>query len=309
MDIISIGHIIREHIIFPDHASEEVLGSPAAYSSVAMARLGARVGIVTRIGKDMPAHLLEPLSTAGVDMHGMRVSPDEPTTSTRLVYNQQGEKTIEYPTKASPITFTDFPQEYLAAPIFNICTMDWEVGVDEVRKMVREGRTLAMDLGGYGGAHARPVKRPRGVPPGLPALISNFDIVKASDEDCRRALNDPEADDETLGRQILEWGARIFVATRGSRGALVMTADKQWLIPPYEGRVIDPTGGGDTFFAGFLVALLRSGDPEYAGHYGAATALCVIEQTGGVRAARMPDAAAVEQCMKRPTMWVGKQTV
>ena len=54
LDIVSIGHIVREYIVFPDRKTEEVLGSPAAYSSVALARLGERVGVVTRIGADMP---------------------------------------------------------------------------------------------------------------------------------------------------------------------------------------------------------------------------------------------------------------
>jgi sugar/nucleoside kinase (ribokinase family) len=160
--------------------------------------------------------------------------------------------------------------------------------------------TLAVDLGGYGGAHVKPVARPPGVPEELPRLVRCFALVKASDEDCRRVMADPQTDDEAFGRMILDWGAKVFVATRGERGALVMTAGKNCVIPPYRGQVLDPTGGGDTFFAGYLLAYLRTGDPEYAGRFGAATALCLIEKTGGVWAGRMPTLEQVEACMKRP---------
>src|SRR5947209_5061002 len=106
-EVICIGHIIREHVIFPDRKSEEVLGSPAAYSSVAIARLGGRVGVVSRVGGDMPDHLLSPLRKAGVDIKGLHVAPGEATTATRLIYDRKGNKTIEYPSKTSPLKFED----------------------------------------------------------------------------------------------------------------------------------------------------------------------------------------------------------
>jgi sugar/nucleoside kinase (ribokinase family) len=78
-----------------------------------------------------------------------------------------------------------------------------------------------------------------------------------------------------------------------------MTPEKNYTIPAYHGTVMDPTGGGDTFFAGYLLAYLRTGDAEYAGRFGAATALCVIEKSGGVWVGRMPTTEMVEACMKR----------
>ena len=94
-DLVAMGHIVREHIIFPDRKTEEVLGSPAAYSSVTIARLGGRVGLVSRIGNDMPPHLLRPFREAGVDLTGLIVAAGEPTTATRLIYDQKGDKKIE----------------------------------------------------------------------------------------------------------------------------------------------------------------------------------------------------------------------
>jgi sugar/nucleoside kinase (ribokinase family) len=52
--------------------------------------------------------------------------------------------------------------------------------------------------------------------------------------------------------------------------------------------VVDTTGGGDSFMAGFLCEYIRSGDPLRAARWGSATAACVIEQSGGVHIGRMP---------------------
>lgn len=301
-DLVAIGHIIKELIVFPDRQSDLVLGSPAAYSSVTMARLGARVGLVSRIGADMPQHLLEPFAEAGVDCRGLSVPPGEVTTATRLVYDAAGNKTIEYPAKAAPLTLEDVPEAYRKAKLFYVCTMDHDVLLPEIARIAALGGEMAVDLGGYGGAHAKFEAREPGIPAELPELVKHFHLVKASDEDCRRITADPNCNDEALGEKILAWGARLFVTTRGSRGAVVLTREGRWEIPPFQGQVIDPTGGGDTFMAGFLTAWQATRDPHYAGRYGAATALCVIEKTGGVLAERMPTAWMVEECMRRPTI-------
>jgi len=302
LDLTTIGHIVQERVIFPDRESDLVLGSPPAYTGVTAARLGAKVGIVTRIGTDMPGRLLQPFSDAGCDTRGIHQLDGETTTTTRLVYSEGGDKNIEFPAKASPIRLGDLPEDFRSARLHYIATMDHDVPVEEIAAIASLGKEMAIDLGGYGGAHCIPVERPPGVPDEVPEICKHMHIVKASDEDCRKIMADPETDDEELGRRILDWGARIFVATRGSEGALVLTRENRWVIPPYQGNAIDPTGGGDTFMAGYLVAYLRTGDPEFAGRFGAATALCAIEKTGGVTAARMPTTEMVEECMKRPTL-------
>ena len=73
MDIISIGHIMKEMILFPTHNIGPVLGSAAAYSSVIASVLGLKAAIVSKIGKDMPLKLLEPLYKSGVNIEGLKI--------------------------------------------------------------------------------------------------------------------------------------------------------------------------------------------------------------------------------------------
>ena len=53
MDVVTIGSIIKETIVYPDKQIGPVIGSPAAYSSLVMAAQGCKVGIVTYYGYDM----------------------------------------------------------------------------------------------------------------------------------------------------------------------------------------------------------------------------------------------------------------
>ena len=57
VDIVEIGNIVKETILFPDKEFGPVLGSPCAYTSVALAKEGNRVGMVTHYGPDLPADM------------------------------------------------------------------------------------------------------------------------------------------------------------------------------------------------------------------------------------------------------------
>jgi len=71
-DLIVIGHIMIETIYLSDgNIVGPVLGSPAAYSSVAASSLGTKTGLVSVIGKDMSYYIASPIIEARVDTKGM----------------------------------------------------------------------------------------------------------------------------------------------------------------------------------------------------------------------------------------------
>ena len=302
-DIVLIGHIVKEMIQFPDRTIGPVLGSPVAYGSVAAGRLGERVGIVTTIGEDMPDALLQPLRDARVDMRGVLVKAGRRTTESRLIYEESGEKEIRYPQKAPAIRFDDIPSAYHGASIFYIATMDHDVPPDTIGRLRALDATLAIDLGGYGGAHSRahPGQAERKNPTRLRELVSCFDIVRASVEDCGHLLGEAAvasaAGEEETVRRFVDWGARVGLLTLGERGCVVATADGAARVPAQRGEVIDTTGAGDAFSTVFLSGYLHTGDVEWAARLGAAAVIHIIERTGGVHAARMPTREEVERKM------------
>jgi sugar/nucleoside kinase (ribokinase family) len=285
-DLVCVGRIVREMIYFPNEVKGPVLGSPPAYCTVAAARQGTPTGIVTKIGPDMPPGLLRPLADAGVDTAGLLRA--ERSTVTELIYDARGDKEIRYPSLAPPITAADIPPAYGGCGMLYVCTMDNDVLPEDLGPVAAKGRLSAVDLGGYGGAHmsARSRQAIPDVADFARRVASHFTIVRASDEDA--ALIFGRRDPEEAARQLLACGPRLAVITLGKDGALVRTAAGQQRVAAAPGAPIDTTGGGDTFMAGFLCEYLRSGDPARAARWGCATAVCVIEETGGVRVARMP---------------------
>ncbi len=82
---------------------------------------------------------------------------------------------------------------------------------------------------------------------------------------------------EEAARQILDRGAGCVAVTRGSDGALVVTADTTVDVPAFAVDVVDTTGCGDAFSAGFLRGLALGKDLEGAGLMGSATAALVAQ--------------------------------
>jgi len=75
--------------------------------------------------------------------------------------------------------------------------------------------------------------------------------------------------------------ARMGVVTRSEKGCLVITREETDAVPaaPVE-RVVDATGAGDLFAAGFLVGLSRGADNRICARLGAMAAAEVIQHLG-----------------------------
>lgn len=306
VDIATVGYVFEEFIRYPDRESGPVLGGTVSYSSVCLARLGVRTGIVTNVGEYPSEDLLASFFEAGVNTLGMRQRPGTQPTRTILAYDQSGEKGITYLSRAPSIVFEDIPAEYHSARIFYFCPVDFEIDVDCVARVHGLGGRLAADLGGLGGAHcsheswtayaAEANSR-------LAGYVRYFDVVKASVEDCARLFPKSGTDPMSAADRLLAMGAKTAVITMGASGALIRSASETHAIPAFPCNAVDYTGAGDTFTAALLSQLLVSTNLESAGTFAAATSSLMIEGTGGVRLGRMPTRDAVTARIKlRPVL-------
>ncbi|MET8998559.1 carbohydrate kinase family protein [Amycolatopsis sp. NPDC004169] len=90
------------------------------------------------------------------------------------------------------------------------------------------------------------------------------------------------------GAGTLEEGARALIArgigcvavTRDARGALVVTAEEVFAVPAFAVDVVDTTGCGDAFSAGFLRGIGLGRSPREAAVLGSAAAALVAQGLG-----------------------------
>ena len=83
--------------------------------------------------------------------------------------------------------------------------------------------------------------------------------------------------------------------TRSEHGCVVVTRDETHVVPAFPiDRLVDSTGAGDLFAAGFLAGLARQEDLVSCARRGAFAAAEVIQHFGARPQVRLADAAAQE---------------
>jgi sugar/nucleoside kinase (ribokinase family) len=130
------------------------------------------------------------------------------------------------------------------------------------------------------------------------SLDCNYDPAEKWDSRIRQVLkltdvffpNEIEALRLTNCRSVAEaaWElatlARIVVVKLGARGALVCAEGKQFRVPAIKTRVVDTTGAGDSFDAGFLACFLKGGSIDASARAGIAAGARAVSAVGGTGA-------------------------
>lgn len=88
-------------------------------------------------------------------------------------------------------------------------------------------------------------------------IVAMSDLIKMSDEDL--AWMAPGASPEAFASDWLTRGARLVVVTRGKDGAVAFTKNFRAEVHGLDVKVADTIGAGDTFTAGLLTSLYRTG--------------------------------------------------
>ncbi|SDB99786.1 carbohydrate kinase family protein [Nocardioides lianchengensis] len=279
MKIAAVGvHVLDTHVIGIDSIPagsdgqlvEQIRFSPAGTAggtAVVLARLGAEVASYGAVGTDPIASvLLDLLAAEGVSVAGLVRKDDHQTSSSVIPVRPNGDRPAWHCIGANgAFTLDDLPADAL------------------------EGVTH-LHLGGPeflgGPAAGELLARARSL-----GIVTSLDVLAPGDPDMLAWIRDalPHTDyllpndEQVLGftgasslvdgaRALVEAGAGCVAATAGARGAVVVTADSVVEVPAYDVPVVDTTGCGDAFSAGFLRGLALGRDLRGAAELGCATA-------------------------------------
>ncbi len=110
-------------------------------------------------------------------------------------------------------------------------------------------------------------------------LLRNIDLLFVNEIEAKFITG---ADSEEKAIEILRRkGTTDVIITLGKRGSIISVGDEVIRIPSYPPeRLIDPTGAGDSYLAGFIRGMELFGDLRKAGRFAAMTATLTIEHRG-----------------------------
>jgi sugar/nucleoside kinase (ribokinase family) len=258
---------------------DEIRVSPAGTAggtAVILAKLGANVRTVGAVGNDpLGDMLLTLLQQHGVDTSLMRRRDGVQTSASVLPIRADGSRPALHVIGANAtLTAEDFPLSalddathlHVGAPEL----LDPQFVISVLRTARERGVTTSVDMlapGDFPGILDL-------VAPALPYV----DHLLPNDE---QVLGFTGSADLVEGcRKLLALGVGTVAATCGADGAVVVTADAVHRVPAFAVDVIDTSGCGDAFSAGYLRGLALGRTLRDAAILGCATAALVAQGLG-----------------------------
>ncbi len=248
-------------------AFQEAPGGKGANQAVGAARLGARVALVARVGRDARGDaVLASLHDEGVDTRQVTRDPLEATGVALCQVGASGEKQILSAAGANArLTAACVREagEVLRSARVVLCQLG--VPLEAVAEAVRIGRE----------AGARVVLDP-GPPAPLPdSIIACLDVIRPNTSEAQILTGIRVCDRESAraaARDLLRRGARAAAVQAGEHGDVLMWGDREVWLPRFTVVRVDATGAGDAFASALSVCLAEGKELEEAGHFASACA-------------------------------------
>ena len=275
-EICCIGHITRDRIITQDPPNTVYsAGGSAYYVAWAFQALPHDVDfqLVTSVSREMMSEV-ERLREAGVSVKSFE-SPDNVFFENKYGKNMDN-RTQRVLAKSAPFTIEQL--EGIEARVFHLGTLLADDFAPEVVEYLATKGDVSIDVQGY----MRYVKGEQVYSTEWNdklRLLKHTAILKVNEWDCQTltGITDPFV----AAEQIHAWGVREVIVTLGGGGSIIYAEGKFYETPAYPpSKLVDATGCGDTYSAGYLYARAKGMSYEESGRFAAAMCTLKLEHTG-----------------------------
>lgn len=285
-------------------------GAPANVAT-ALSKLGTPSSFIGCVGQDDTGNqLVAVLQDCGVNIGGVQRHPQAPTRGVYVVRSTTGDRAFA---GFGSYATTEFADTYLDAaqlPVQHFETADFlALGTLEMAYPASRDATLqALALADQYftkvllDVNWRPVfwTQPEEAPSIIQALIQHTDFLKLSDEEAEWLFD--TADPGVIAHRFDT--VEAVLVTAGEKGCAYCVNGHQGFLPAFQIPVVDTTGAGDSFVAGFLHQLCQHGiqrltDPEQVKtiiKYASAVGALTTTKAGAIAA--QPTATEVETFLR-----------
>lgn len=258
----------------------EISGGAAANTLAGLANLGARTAFIGQVADDqLGAIYRHDLQATGVQFETPARPGEPPTGRCLILVSPDGQRTMNTLLGASHHLPAEAIDEELIASAKVLLLEGYLWDPPEPRAAMRRAIAIARAAGNRVALATCAdfcVHMHRG---DFRKLIDDglIDILFANEEEAGILEGaDPDAATESLGRDV-----PLLVVTRGEKGAVAIRGSERAEIAPEPvARVVDTTGAGDLFAAGFLFGEANGRNLEESLRIGAVAAAEVISHYG-----------------------------
>lgn len=273
-DICCIGHITKDKIVTPN-STVYMAGGTSFYFAYAINQLPKDVtfSLVTAMDPT-EKEPVEKMLQAGIDV---KLYPSRNTVFFENIYGEnQNDRRQRVLAKADPFTVEQLKN--VEAKVFHLGSLlSDDFSPEVVAYLATKGR-VSIDVQGY----LREVRDEKVYPidwkDKLNVLKNTYYLkVNEIEMETITGLKDPVE----AAKLIHAWGVEEVIITLGSEGSLIYVDGVFYQIPAYAPHeMVDATGCGDTYSAGYLYRRLQGATPTEAGKFAAAMCTIKLEHNG-----------------------------
>lgn len=261
----------------PVKSLQNNIAGNAVNVSLGVAKLGLKAAVYAEMGDDEEAErIVRELTEEGVDTDFMRRSKDS-LTGIHPVIVYQGERTIFSHHEKRPYKLQNWPKPKW------IYYTSIGPGFESFQKELVEYLQNNPDIGvafNPGTYHVRAGLK------GIKNILKVTHVLFLNKNEAEHFVGDGLLEDLHLKLQKL--GPKLTVITEGSKGASAHDGQELIQVPSYDldKKVVDKTGAGDSFAAGFVSALSYGKSLKEALLWGTINSSYVIREVGAVHGLR-----------------------
>ena len=271
-DICCIGHITLDKVVTPQSVVH-MAGGTSFYFSNAICNMDINYHLVTALA-DTEMHFVSELRAKGIDVS---VLPSKHTVYFENIYPENRDHRIQRVVQKAD-AFGAEQLNNVNANIFHLGPLlSDDVPVALIKTLAAKG-LVSLDVQGY----LREVRNENVYAidwADKKETLPYISILKANEHEMEMLTGQA---DVRMGAKILHnWGVKEVVITLGSKGSVIYKDGIFYDIPAYKpSLVVDATGCGDTYMAGYLYQRIKKASIQFAGEFAAAMATIKMESSG-----------------------------
>ena len=258
----------------------EISGGSAANTMVGIASFGGKAGFIGKVADDDLGRIFaHDIRSAGVAFETMPVDGSQPTARSLILVTPDGERTMSTFLGISPELDQGEVNAGMVAAAQVVYLEGYLFDRAEAKAAFRQtcriakgaARKVALTL-----SDSFCVERHRSE--FLELIRSDVDILFANESEIM-ALYRVQSFDEAA--RLARADCELAVLTRSAKGSLVLSGEKAVTVAPEPvARVVDTTGAGDLYAAGFLFGLTAGKPLDVCGRLGSLAAAEIISHVG-----------------------------
>jgi sugar/nucleoside kinase (ribokinase family) len=234
------------------------IGGGAANAAVNLGRLGVKAAICARVGDDIFGRFAsETLRANQIDVTALKIDPTLATSQT-LVVNVRGQdrRFIHCVGANTGFVAADMdailerrPRVLHIGYFLILRRLEAKELAERFARARQQGTITLLDVATPGpGDYLAP----------LDTVLPHTDVFVPNVDEAELILG--ESDPIVQARTFHKMGAKRVVITRGEHGVVSVSDDLQVKLATYPISLVDSSGGGDAFNAGYIVGLLEGRD-------------------------------------------------